>query len=136
MNTTIEEQAKKLAQRALAREKQIKEAIKEQMEVPNKTVSTIQNMKYFKQGCASGSHDWTAYGAYEDSDITPEGDIRAMVYSVDCDEGKYYYECYENYFSPDEITETSYKEYLHVMKQLQKVDKLQAQIDEVLKAFI
>ena len=96
----------------------------------------MEKMKYFKQNYASGSHDWTVYGSYEASDITPVGDIDTIVYSVDCDDGKYYYECYENYFDPDEITEITEEEYRHVVEQLQKVDEIQAQIDEVLKALI
>lgn len=96
----------------------------------------MEKTKYFKQNYASGSHDWTVYGSYEDSEITPAGDIDTTVYSVDCDDGKYYYECYENYFDPDEITEITEEEYRHVVEQLQKVDEIQAQIDEVLKALI
>lgn len=95
-----------------------------------------EKMKYFKQRYASDSHDWTAYGAYEDSDIMPEGDICAIVYSVDCEYGKYYYERYENYFELDEITEITEEEYRHVMEQLQKVDEIRAQIDGVLKALL
>ena len=96
----------------------------------------MEKMKYFKQNYASGSHDWTVYGSYEDSDITPVGDIYAIVYLVYCDDGKYYYDCYENYFDTDEITEITEDEYRHVVEQLHKVDEIQAQIDEVLKALI
>ena len=96
----------------------------------------MEKMKYFKQNYSSGSHDWTLYGSYEASDITQVGYIDTIVYSVDCDDGKYYYECYENYFKPDEITEITEDEYRHVVEQLQKVDEIQAQIDEVLKALI
>ena len=76
------------------------------------------------------------YGSYEDSDITPEGDIDATVYSVDSDDGKYYYECFEDYIEPDEITEITEDEYRHVVEQLQKVDEIQAHIDAVLKPLI
>lgn len=93
-------------------------------------------MKYFKQNYASGSHDWTVYGGYEDSDITPDGDIDTTVYSVDCKDGKYYYECYEDYFEPEEIEVITEDEYRHVVEQFQKVDELQAQIDAKLKALI
>lgn len=96
----------------------------------------MEKMKYFKKGFASGSHDWTVYGAYIDSDITPQGDISTVVYSVDCHDGKYFYECYEDYFEPDEITEITEEEYRHVVEQLQKVDEHQAQIDEILKALM
>lgn len=92
--------------------------------------------KYFKESSASGSHDWTAYGCYDETDITPEGDIDAVVYSIDCDDGKYYYECYENYFDPEDITEITKEEYQHVVEQLQKVDEIQAQIDGVLKSLL
>lgn len=93
-------------------------------------------MKYFKQSFASGNHDRTVYGSYDDSDITPQDDINSMVYSVDCDHGNYYYECYEDFFEPDEITEIAKEEYRHVVEQLQKVDELQAQIDKMMKALI
>lgn len=96
----------------------------------------MEKMKYFKQNYATGNHEWTVYGSYEDSDITPQGYFDAIVYSVDCNDGKYYYECYENYFEPDEITEITEEEYRHVVEQLQKVDEIQAQIDAVLKALI
>lgn len=96
----------------------------------------MEKKKYFKQNDALGSHNWTLYGSYEDSDITPEGYIDATVYSVDCADGKYYYECYGEYLDPDEITEITEEEYRHVVEQLQKVDEIQAQIDAVLKALI
>lgn len=93
-------------------------------------------MKYFKINYASNSLEWTEYGGYEDSDITPDGYINTTVYSVECDDGKYSYECYENYLYPDDITKITEEEYRHVVEQLQKVDELQSQIDEVLKALI
>ncbi len=93
-------------------------------------------MKYFKQNYVSGSHELTMYGSYEDSNITPEGYIYTSVYSIDCADGINYYECSENYFKPDEITAITEEEYLHVIEQLQKVDWLQIQIDEVLKALL
>ena len=96
----------------------------------------MEKMKYFKQNYASGGHDWTVYGSCGASDITPVGYIDAIVYSVDCDDGKYYYECFEDYIDPDEITEITEEEYLHVVEQLQKVDEIQAHIDAVLKALI
>lgn len=93
-------------------------------------------MRYFKRNYASGNHEWTEYGGYEDSDITPLGDIDTVVYSIDCKDGKYCYELYENFIDLDEITEITEDEYRLVVKRLQKVDELQAQIDAVLKALI
>lgn len=93
-------------------------------------------MKYFKQINVLHGHKWTVYGAYDDSDITKQGDFEAMVYSVDFDDGNYSYGQYCDFFEPDEITIITEDEYRHVLERLQMVDELQAKIDYVLKALL
>ena len=93
-------------------------------------------MKYFKHHYENTDHEWTDYGCYETSDITPEGYIHATVYSADCEDGNYSYECYDNYFDPDEIIEITEEENKHVIEQLQKVDALKLQIDEIISKLI
>ncbi|WP_407390842.1 hypothetical protein [Carnobacterium jeotgali] len=69
-------------------------------------------------------------------DITQEGDIETAVHSFDRKDGKYYYDVYEDYFEPDEITEITQEEYSHVFWQLKKFEELQSQIDTIIKSMI
>ena len=93
-------------------------------------------MKYFKQHHESCDQEWTVYGGYEDSDITPEGDIDTVVYCVECKDGTCSFELYEDYVDPEDITEITQDEYRHVVEQLQKVTTLQSQIDDILSPLI
>lgn len=93
-------------------------------------------MKYFKKHYEGCDHEWTDYGGYEDSDITPEGEIEATVYSVDREDDKYSYAIHELLFEHEDITEITKDEYMHVVEQLQKVDELQSQINEILAGII
>lgn len=93
-------------------------------------------MKYFKKHYESCDREWTEFGCYEESDITPEGDFCVSVYSVECNDGKCSYDCYDNYFELDDIQEITKEESLEVIKQLHKVDEIQEQINTIIKAIL
>lgn len=138
MKTTIEEQAKKLAERALAREKYVKEAIKEQMEVPNKSVSTTQNMTYFKKHYESCDKEWTVYGCYKEQDITPSGDILCVVDEIEMDPEKSHiqHDVNQDYFEEDEITQITRSEYNEMLNKVKKAEEYLNKADSILKTLL
>lgn len=94
--------------------------------------------KFFKQHFESGSSEWTIYGCYDESDITPNGGIRCLVDDVenDPDLGHIRHTIYENYCEPDEVTHITKEEYNAVIKKLRKADGYCDKCGELLKSLI
>lgn len=95
-------------------------------------------MKYFKQHFESCNREWTIYGQFEDSDITPNGDFFCVVDDVEIDPGCDHikHTIYENYCEPDKIELITEEEYTAVCNKLREVDKLYDKADEILKTLI
>lgn len=95
-------------------------------------------MKYFKQHYESCNREWTTYGKFEESDITPNGDCLCVVDDVeidtDCDHLKH--TIYQDYCEIDETELITEEEYIAVCNKLREVDKLCDKADEILKTLI
>lgn len=94
--------------------------------------------KFFKQHFESCNREWTIYGSYDESDITPNGDILCVVDDVenDSDNEHIQHTIYQNYCEPDEITHISEDEYNAVINKLREADGYYDKADEVLKSLI
>lgn len=93
-------------------------------------------MKYFKRKFATVDHEWTVYGAYEESDVTQEGDVLVSVYSVDCYGVTYSHSRYEDYFELDKLIMITEEEYNLVLERLLLVGEVQGLIDDMLKKLL
>lgn len=95
-------------------------------------------MKYFKQHFESCDREWTIYGKFEDSDITPNGDFPCVVDNIEidteCDHIKH--TTYPDYCEPDDIELITEEEYIEVGKKLCEVGKMYDQADAILKTLI
>lgn len=93
---------------------------------------------YFKQHFESCEHERTVYGRYNEDNITPEGDIRCKVFSIELDhENKIVkMEVCEEYFEKNEITPVSIGEYVTVCKTLEKAQEYYIKAEDVLRSLI
>lgn len=95
-------------------------------------------MKFFKQHFESCNREWTTYGKFEDSDITPNGDFPCMVdcVEIDTDCGHIKRTIYPDYCERSDIELISEEEYIAVGNKLREVDKLYEQADAILTTLI
>lgn len=98
----------------------------------------MMEKKFFKQHFEGDGHEWTIYGCYDETDITPQGDILCVVDDVDSstDDEHIRHTIYQNYCDPDEITHISEDEYNAVINKLREVDGYYNKADELLKTLI
>lgn len=92
-------------------------------------------MIWFKRRFETDKSVHTVYGAYEEDEVTDDGDVLCMVYCIEENPSteRLEYDSFEDYIEPDEVEAISKEEYLRVLEELQKVDELNAKKTEILK---